>query len=438
LNKTWQIIKREYFTRVRKKSFIVLTILGPLLLVGIGMLPVLFATISREDQKILVKDDSDLFIAFPDSAGVYFSFKYDTVALTTLKNNFSKLDDGYDALLVIPAGLKTDQPYGIEIYSNEQISITTRSYIENMIADQLEEINLRNRNLSKEELVRFRPHITIDDTVLSADQEIKNSDAAAATAIGYVMGFLTYIVLLIYGSMVMRGVMEEKTSRVIEVIISSVKPFQLMMGKIVGIGLVGLTQFLIWGLLVFVLQIVVSILFMEQFTELQAMQSASPDQFSGDAMQLSNMLAGFQDINIFTILFLFIIYFLGGFFLYAALFAAAGSLAGEDDGSDVQVYALPLTLTVVVSLLIMMTVVQQPDSKLAFWASIIPLTSPVVMPAIIPFDPPLWQIILSVVLLIAGFFFTTWLAGRVYRVGILMYGKKIKFREVLRWMFYKG
>jgi ABC-2 type transport system permease protein len=398
------------------------------------MMPVLLTSVSQESQRILVKDESGLFSALPDTAGMYFSFKYNNLPFEELKTTHVTLDDGYDALLYIPP-IKPDAPYGIELYSEEQIGLTTRSYIENIIADKLEEINLKEKNLDREVLLRLRPNVTINDKVTSGKED-KEGDAVVASVFGYAMGFIIYIVLLIYGMLVMRGVMEEKTSRIIEVIISSVKPFQLMMGKIIGIGMVGLTQFIIWGILIFILQIFVGVVFQDQFSELQNM-TANYNTSDSDLMDMAYAYQSLSEHNILYYLFMFIIYFFGGYLLYSALFAAVGSLASDDD-TDVQMYTLPLTMIILISIFIMMAVVQQPHTPLAFWASIIPFSSPIVMPALIPFEPPVWQILLSIILLIAGFFFTTWLASRIYRVGILMYGKKIKLKEVVKWMFYKG
>jgi len=433
MHKTWLIISREYITRVRKKSFIIFTLLGPLLFLGISILPIIIATANKGSQNILVKDDSGLITALPDTAGLYFNFKYNTQPLEELKTKFNSLDDGYDALLYIPMMLP-DTPYGIEIYSSDQMSLTTRLYIESIIADKLEEINLKNQNLNKQQILKLRPKVTIDDKVTSGEIQ-KEGDAVVASFFGYAMGFIIYIVLLIYGTMVMRGVMEEKTSRIIEVIISSVKPFQLMMGKILGIGLVGLTQFVAWGFLITILNIILGGVFGSQLAEMQNVSAAQGGD--ADMLVITQAYESLSAHPIYYYLLIFLTYFLGGYFIYAALFAAIGSLAGDDD-TDVQMYAMPVTLLILASIFIMMSVVQQPHTPLAFWASIIPFTSPVVMPALVPFGVPTWQIILSIGMLIGGFIFTTFIASRIYRTGILMYGKKIKFREVIKWMFYKG
>jgi ABC-2 type transport system permease protein len=431
MNKTLLIIQREYITRVRKKSFIIFTLLGPVFFLLISLLPILISNANKSDQHILVKDDSGLIPALPDTAGLYFTYKYQSIPVNTLKTDYSTIGEGYDAFLYIPA-MQPDAPYGIEIYSNEQVSLTTKLYIESIIADKLETINLQQHDLDKNILLKLRPKVDIDDKVTSGESQ-KEGNAAIASAFGFGMGFIIYIVLLIYGTMVMRGVMEEKSSRIIEVIISSVKPFQLMMGKIVGIGLVGLTQFVAWGFLITILNIIIGVLFAGQLSDLQQ-TSASGGEVEMNA--ITEAMQSMQNIPIGYYLSMFIIYFLGGYFIYAALFAAIGSLAGDEEG-DVQTFAFPVTMLILVSIFIMMAVVQQPHTPLAFWASIIPLSSPIVMPALIPFGVPTWQIVLSIVLLFGGFIFTTFLAGRIYRTAILMYGKKIKVKEVFKWMFYK-
>ena len=431
MNKTLLIIQREYITRVRKKSFIIFTLLGPVFFLLISLLPILISNANKSDQHILVKDDSGLIPALPDTAGLYFTYKYQSIPVNTLKTDYSTIGEGYDAFLYIPA-MQPDAPYGIEIYSNEQVSLTTKLYIESIIADKLETINLQQHDLDKNILLKLRPKVDIDDKVTSGESQ-KEGNAAIASAFGFGMGFIIYIVLLIYGTMVMRGVMEEKSSRIIEVIISSVKPFQLMMGKIVGIGLVGLTQFVAWGFLITILNIIIGILFAGQLSDLQQ-TSASGGEVEMNA--ITEAMQSMQNIPIGYYLSMFIIYFLGGYFIYASLFAAIGSLAGDEEG-DVQTFAFPVTMLILVSIFIMMAVVQQPHTPLAFWASIIPLSSPIVMPALIPFGVPTWQIVLSIVLLFGGFIFTTFLAGRIYRTAILMYGKKIKVKEVFKWMFYK-
>lgn len=431
MSKITLIIKREYLTRVRKKSFLLFTFLGPIFFLFISILPLIIAQAGKKDQKILVKDDSGLIVALPDTAGLYFNFKHNSEPLEILRNNFSDLDDGYDAFLYFPE-MQPDAPYGIEIYSTTQISLSTRIYIENIIADKLEEINLQNQHLDKSTILKLRPKVSINDKVTSGDVA-KEGDAVVASVFGYGMGFMIYIVLLIYGTMVMRGVMEEKSSRIVEVIISSVRPFELMMGKIVGIGLVGLSQFFIWGILMVVLNLFAGLVFGAQLSALQESATASGEADLGVVMQTMESI---QSLPIGFYLLMFALYFTGGYFIYAALFAATGSLAGDEE-MDVQMFALPVTMLILVSIFIMMAVVQQPHTQLAFWASIIPFTSPIVMPALIPFGVPTWQLLLSLGCLIGGFIFTTFIAAKIYKTAILMYGKKIKFKEIFRWLRYK-
>lgn len=436
LRKIFFIISREYITRVRKRSFILFTLLGPLFFIGIMLMPILFSSLGGDSKKILVKDESGYFDVLPDSAGVYFKFGYNDIPLEDLKLSYPHLEGGFDALLYIPP-ITAEKPIGIKLYSNDQMSMMTRMYIETVIANKLESVNLQTRNLSKQDIMQLRPTVVIDDTVLNKDNAEKQGDAIMATAIAYILGFLTYIILLVYGSMVLRGVMEEKSNRIVEVMISSVKPFQLMIGKIIGIGAVGLTQFSIWGIVIFILQFVIQIIFAGQFSELTQQSIATDPNAEIDTMQLMNALQSLQSMNLGYLLGVFVIYFLGGYFLYSSLFAAIGSLASDDDG-DIQMYSFPLTLLIIFSIFIAMAVIQQPKSSLAFWASIIPFSSPVVMPALLPFGVPVWHLLLSIVCLIGGFIFTTWIASRIYRTGILMYGKKPKLKEVVRWMFYKG
>ena len=431
MRKTWLIVQREYITRVRKKSFIIFTLLGPVFFLLISILPLIIANANKSEQHILVKDESGLINALPDSADIYFSFRHADMSLPMLSNSFATLDEGYDALLYIPP-MQPDAPYGIEIYSNEQIGLTTRIYIETVIADKLERINMEAADLDRQTLLKLRPRVSIDDKVTGSDDQ-QEGDALLASVFGYGMGFIIYIVLLIYGTLVMRGVMEEKSSRIIEVIISSARPFQLMMGKILGIGLVGLTQFAAWGILITGVNIFVGAAFADQFATLQQAGQSGGDQDIA-AMSMAIESLGSHPIGFYLLM--FIMYFIGGYFMYAALFAAIGSLVGDED-SDVQMFALPVTMMILISIFIMMAVVQQPHTPLAFWASIIPFSSPIVMPALIPFGVPAWQIALSLVMLIAGFIFTTWLAARIYRTAILMYGKKVTVRTIWQWIRYR-
>ena len=435
MNKTWLIISREYITRVRKKSFLLMTVLGPLFFALIMVLPIILTQWSGGEQTILVVDESDLLGALPDTTDIYFQLDKSGKTLETLKADIYANNSSYDALLYMPP-TSSEQPRGIMLYSKEQMGITTRMYIEQVIADRMEQINLENRNLSYEDLLSIRPKIFIQDKVLSENTQEQDANILAATGLAYVMGFLTYIALLIYGSMVMRGVMEEKTSRIVEVMISTVKPFQLMVGKIIGIGAVGLTQFFIWGVLLVGVQLALPLVLGDQLTAMQD-QAAMSGGGNAETAELARTMEGIANMPLGRILWVFLVFFLGGYFLYASLFAAVGSLVSDEE-SEVQMYSFPLTMLILVSIFIATAVIQQPGTRLAFWASIIPLSSPIVMPALIPFGVPGWQLALSIAMLILGFLGSSWIAGKIYRTGILMYGKKIRWRELWRCVMYKN
>lgn len=265
--------------------------------------------------------------------------------------------------------------------------------------------------------------------------EEKSGYGLAAGIAGLVMGFAIYISLFFYGTMIMKGVQEEKTNRIVEVLTSSVKPFQLLMGKILGVGAVGLTQFVLWILLTFFVN-----LFVLPVLGITMSGSAPSPAMQGgaeiDPESMQSMIYSLRELPFTQIIILFPLYFLGGFLLYGSLFAAVGAAMGED--SDQQSLMIPITLPIIISIFIAMNVVNNPDSNLGFWGSLVPFSSPIVMSALLPFHQPVWKVVLSLVLLIAGFVFTTFIAARIYRTGILMYGKKVKFTEILRWIFSKG
>jgi ABC-2 type transport system permease protein len=254
-----------------------------------------------------------------------------------------------------------------------------------------------------------------------------------ATALGYIMGFAFYIVMLLYGTQVMRGVMEEKTNRIAEVIISSVKPFQMMMGKIIGIGLVGLTQFVIWIVLGFFTQTIVSIIFGADISA--HTQPLSNGAQAADVNKVAEILNSAASLPWAYLISCFLFFFIGGYFLYASLFAAVGSASGDEADQSL---SFIVTLPVIISIILMTNSLEQPNGTLAVVASMIPFSAPIIMCSRLPFDPPLWQVAVSMLSLIAGFIFTTWLAGKIYRTGILMYGKKVTLKELGKWLMYKN
>jgi ABC-2 type transport system permease protein len=437
MNKLWLIIQREYLTRVKKRSFILTTLLTP---VAFGVFFIFVGYIvSYEGEKakhIIVLDKGNVLKkTMKDDEGIYFSFSEQSVA--EAKAAFDKNKN--DGIVVIPElSNLNDKKITVQYYADDQLGIDIKLSIEKRIANRIRDYKIAALNLNEAQVASLETKVSLDPEPITASG--KNESVAAAgiaAGIGSFLGILMYMVVSIYGGMVMRGVMEEKTSRIVEVMISSVKPFELMLGKIIGIGAVGLTQFVIWAILIPVISIGVNLLFGFDASKIQQMQQGQ-GQISPDDMQMmvGQFMQEIGNMNWWLILPLVVIYFLGGYFIYASLFAAIGSAVGDDQG-EAQSLMIPILLPVMLAFYIMMVAVRQPHSNLAIWASIFPLFSPIVMPARLAFDPPWWQIALSLVVLILSSGFFVWLAGRIYRVGIMMYGKKATFKELGKWVFYK-
>lgn len=436
MQKIWLIIKREFQTRVRKKSFLIMTLLIPLFFAGIIIIPVLIAVKSEENKRIAVIDESGLFTGqLPDTKGIYFKPLANT-GVDTFKRKYAEY--GYAGLLYIP-DIDINRPGGIEYFSKGQVSMVLESNLNRSINDVIEKKRMEQAGIDRKKLDEVRSDIRID---FRSGEEEKQGSSTIAYAVGYGSGFIIYIILMVFGMSVMRGVMEEKVSRIAEVMISSVKPFQLMMGKIVGIAGVGLLQFLIWGVLLVALQLLLSLFIspdsMHAVNQGVMAQNANNAALS-EVVEKMNYVVG--SINWGLLISCFIFYFLGGYLFYSALFAAVGSLVNEDP-NDVQALTFPITLPIIIGIMLMIAAVQNPSSSLAVWGSIIPFFSPMVMMARLPYGIPgtvaYWELGLSMILLIAGFLFTTWIAGKIYRTGILMYGKKITLREAVRWVTRKS
>jgi ABC-2 type transport system permease protein len=438
MNKLWLIIKREYITRVTKRSFILATLLTPLAIVAFIAIVALIFSYDAGQRKIAIVNDSGVELKLKDTKKVNFTFSKSTLDET--KNSYK--EDGYMGVLYLPE-MKDLQKQDIRVkyFSEEQISIGIKEFIQDELADKIREVKIDSSEINRTVLESFNTEISLEEIGLSVDEsgqvqeENKTNSAGLAAAIGTMMGFAIYLFLFIYGSMVMRSVMEEKMSRIVEVMISSVKPFQLMLGKIVGVGGVGLTQILIWAILIPSLNFVVGIFLPIDPDALQSAQMSGAD--SEDMMlQVAMVIEDIKSQNWALILPMFIFYFLGGYFIYSALFAAVGSAISDDLGES-QSLTLPITIPVILAIYIAIAVIENPTSNLATFASIFPLFSPIVMPARLPFNPPVWEIIVSVLVMIISVIFFIWLSGRIYRVGILLYGKKVTLRELGKWMFYK-
>lgn len=424
--KTMLIVKREYLTRVRKKSFILTTILVPLLFVALIFGTALMAVSSSSTKKIAVLDESGVFAGkLKDD---------DDIKFTYLKSGLeeAKQSKDYDGVLHIPSFDQKNKNQ-FSIYSEEQIGLGAQNEIKNQMNDVLINERMQAAGISTTQLDSLQKESI---TVKNINGEGKSSDYEKSIAIGYASGFLLYMFMLLYGMSVMRSVMEEKTNRIAEIIVSSVKPFQLMLGKIIGVALVGLTQFLIWVVLIGIVTAVGGVALSQggmmgspEMAGQMAQQGQAPD-----VQNIINVILG--STNWVEIIVWFLFYFLGGYFLYASLFAAVGSLVNEDP-QDAQQLTLPITLPIIFGFVIMSLALKDPNSGIAIFGSIFPLTSPIVMMARIPFGVPAWQIGLSALLLILGFIGTTWMAGKIYRTGILLYGKKVTLKEVGKWLVRK-
>ena len=458
MNKILLIIRREYMTRVRKRSFIVMTILGPLLMAAIVIVPVYIATMSNELKTLSVIDETGFFFGkFKDSESIRFHYLVSDIG--SAKASFTKSGDY--ALLYIP---KTELtlPTSAVLYSKSQVNINVKSYIKNVMGKRVEELKLEAKikdlklsedaKLTTDDILRsIKASVDISTIKIGDEGKEEKSYPEVSMILGMFSGILIYFFIFLFGSQVMRGVIEEKTNRIIEVIISSVKPFQLMMGKITGIGLVGLTQFLLWVILTGIIVTIGLSSFSSKIKPGAATEQLMQSQAKGmTAMQLPNaadstkvtgeqsneVINAIESIDFPIMIGMFLFFFLFGYLLYAALFAAVGSAV--DSEADTQQFMLPLTVPLILSIVMAQYVIQEPQGPVAFWFSIIPLTSPVIMMIRIPFGVPYPQIILSMTLLVGGFLGATWLAAKIYRTGILMYGKKVSYRELWKWLKYKN
>ena len=433
MSKIWLIIQREYLVRVRKKSFIVMTILGPILLAGLMIVPVWLATVSDDTEVIQVLDESGLFEdSFEDQGNIRF---------VNVRSNQEEAKEDFlrsrnSALLYIPPLDLEGDPTGIRLFSRSNVSMRLKTTIESILRKEIENIKFRRSGIDRELLDRIQTHVSIS-TINLSDGDERDSNAMVTTAVGFIGAILIYFFIFLYGVQIMRGVIEEKTNRIVEVMISSVKPFQLMMGKIIGIAAVGLTQFLLWIILSSTVTVVVGARFqVDRFSDAQIEQTLETTSDVQQAKEVNSFLNALGNINLPLILGSFLFYFLGGYLLYGALFGAVG--AAVDSETDSQQFMLPITIPLVLSFIVAQTVIlKNPDGPVAFWMSMVPFTSPIIMMLRIPFGVPTHELLLSMLFLVLGFIATTWLAGRIYRVGILMYGKKTTYRELSKWLFYK-
>lgn len=436
MNKIGLIIKREYITRVKKRSFIIMTFLGPLLLAAIYIIPVLLALRGDSEQRtIAVVDQSHWFERqFTDTKRQTF-IRLDDISIDSTKQ---LVQSGvYDIALFIPE-TQLNIPSSAVLYSMKQVPLSVEEHIKEVMKNEIQIQKLLASGVNPEILESIKTSVNL--SVIRMDEEggEKETFTEVQFILGLVLAVLIYMFILMFGSQVMQGVFEEKSSRIIEVIASSVKPFQLMMGKIIGVSLVALTQFTMWVLLTGVIYVGFS----------AAMGISQPSAIGGgtvlaeqidtssimDNEAVQNIVSIAQSIDFGTVLISFVIFFLLGYLLYATMFAAIGSIV--DNNTDSQQFTLPVTVPLIVAIMAAVYIVNDPDGSVALWMSMIPFTSPVVMMVRIPFGVPIWQIAVSMTLLVASFIGMTWVAAKIYRTGILMYGKKLTYKELFKWLKY--
>lgn len=432
MSKTILIIQREYLTRVRKRSFIIMTILGPLLIASMIILPALLSHWSEMSRKnIAVLDETGLFYQkFKDEDNIKFYHVYQGLDDEKEKALYKK----GDMLLYIPL-TQLNLPVNAQLFSTKQPGLNVTTYIKSVMKQVLENEKLKAEGIDPELIKSSKVDINLSTIRVEENGEEKQSYTEVEVGLAIFAGIMIYFFIFMFGAQVLKGVMEEKQNRIVEVIISSVKPFQLMMGKIVGIAMVGLTQFLLWilltGFILIVFQGIIGFNASDMAMLSQQEQALGATQ-SIDSGQLSMVFDVLGSINISAMVISFIFYFLGGYLLYASLFAAIGGAIDHD--ADSQQFMLPVSIPLIFAVMMSGVIVNQPDSNLSIWLSMIPFTSPITMMMRIPFGVPFVQIFTSAILLILGFVFTTWLAGKIYRTGILMYGQKVNYGVIWKWL----
>ncbi len=418
MNKLLLIIQREYTTLVARKSFIVITLLIPFLFVAIGAVPVLISewNNSGSAEAVTVIDETGrLAGVIPDTESFRFIPLKGEAGSTDVKGFFDQAGDSMSALVVIPANVLDSAK--VNIYSKSTVNMALVSHVIESLNDTLTAVKIASMGVPNLDKMVKEAQVDIDvnSVKLSDDGTESEASTTAAMVLGMVLAFITYMFVLTYGAMIMNSVIEEKTNRIVEVIVSSCKPFQLMMGKIIGVALVGLTQFLIWAILISV-----------------AVGGLGISLANDPMSDLAVVFNAIQSVNLVSIFTCFVVYFLGGYLLYASLFAGFGSAV--DQASDASQFTSPIIIVMVVALYAGIGCMENPNGSMAMWCSMIPFTSPIVMMVRLPYDVPFWQIAVSVALLYGTAFGLVWVSSRIYRIGILRYGKKFTFKEIMGWV----
>ena len=437
MNKIGLIIKREYMTRVRKRSFLIMTFLGPILMAAIYAIPIMLAlNSSTKNMRVAVVDESHWF---EDRFTNNEEHTFVLMPGQPIENVKEMVKEGaFDMALHVPP-TQLNIPSNAVIYSLRQVPMEVETYISSVMQKEIEDQKLMAKGVDPEIVSAVKTSVNLSVMRMDEKGNEKETFTQVQFTLGIVLALLVYMFIIFFGGQVMQGVAEEKTNRIIEVIISSVKPFQLMMGKIVGVSLVALTQFVLWIMLTGVLYAGFSAFIglsgpgMLSSGTVMTQEIASSDIMSNEDVQQIVQIA--QSIDFGTIIGSFIIFFILGYLLYATLYAAIGSLV--DNNTDSQQFTLPITVPLLIAIITSFYIVNNPDSSLATWLSMIPFTSPISMMVRIPFGVPIWQIVLSVALLAGTFVLMTWVAAKIYRTGILMYGKKLSYKEIFKWLKYK-
>src|SRR5690554_2200496 len=444
MSKTLLILAQEYLKRVKKKSFIVLTLLVPLLFAGMFAL-VIVLSIQNDNQErtIAVYDESEFFITRLEQEGMTHYHFIPEEEYSRIKDNVKQSE--FYALLYIPADIHTTNQ--AQLLSEKQLPIEVIEQISRRLSQVLER-DKRDKILAAtgapdldEQLRATRTNIRVNTLKVSETGTAKESSSEVAFIASYAMGFIIYFFVFMYGSMVMRSVMEEKKNRIVEVIISSVKPIQLMAGKIIGTALVGLTQVAIWVLIGILFMLAIQTFFTPETSQQMGqtlMESRQMGTLPNDVAesQISNALSLIANLNLPLILLTFVFYFLAGYLMYSSLLGAVGAAVDNDEDSQQMVF--PITFPLIISIMLLFPIARNPEGPVAFWGSIIPFTSPVAMLARIPYGVPVWELLLSMFLLLITTFGAIWVAAKIYKTGLLMYGKKVNIIELVKWLRYKS
>ncbi len=436
MSNIWIVTSREYITRVKKKSFILMTLLTPLLIAafyGIIIWVSINQSSSVENQNIVVNDYSKIFEdRIENPSDISFQFDQGITSNELIEN------DSINGIVTVPKSSNIDKPLELKYESTSNLSVNNKSRIERAFKEVIRQIKLERVGLQQNTIDSLNSKVILSQYKVDEEGNTKKSDIGVITMLGMALAFMIYMFIFLYGVQVMKGVIEEKTNRIVELIVSTVKPFQLMMGKVLGIALVGLTQLSIWLILSSLLSGIIGVIVginLSDFSNINP--SELPPEMSNTNADIMQAIGAFMNLPLGKIFAVFLFFFMAGYLFYGALFAAIGSAV--DNETDTQQFMLPITLPLVFSFAISFSIVAgDPNGTLATWMSIIPISSPVVMMVRMPFDPPGWQILLSMATMILSIIGVIWLAGKIYRTGILMYGKKPSYKELAKWLFYKN